>query len=283
MQQIDENRRESIESNLTHLILCCKIIRKDEIELCFTENGENIIVDGRVYSACASLKKIRSNSGLILDEYRFETILNSDTIRSMDITQGLFDGALVEIFMIDLLKVNNSQGFVSIFLKRGRIGEITTLDDNKFIARFLDVIYDTKVSINNRYSLTCRATFGDKRCGIKVNDLTYDGFVTNIVDNKSFFDSENLKINGYFDFGHIVFWNQDVTQVLDTGNIKFFINKTFELYKPTNINLLKNMKYTATVGCNKTAEWCSKRFKNIENFRGEPHIPGNEKLYKRNK
>jgi uncharacterized phage protein (TIGR02218 family) len=32
-------------------------------------------------------------------------------------------------------------------------------------------------------------------------------------------------------------------------------------------------------GCDKTPETCHARFGNILNFRGEPHIPGNDKVF----
>ena len=38
-------------------------------------------------------------------------------------------------------------------------------------------------------------------------------------------------------------------------------------------------RFQLVAGCDKTPETCHARFGNIVNFRGEPHIPGNDKVF----
>lgn len=282
MRQIDENIQKVLNSNLTYLVLCCKIMRSDGVELCFTETDKSVIVDNQVYSTCASLSAIRESCDLTTSDFKFETILNSELIKTEDISRGLFDEASVEIFMIDLSVVDEDGRYTRIVcLKRGRIGEIRISGNNKFAAQIHDITFDLNRNITNRYSLTCRAIFGDKKCGMNVDNFTYEGSITKIIDKKSFMDVQNFQESGYFDNGFIIFWNEDRTKIIEKTNVKFFINKTFELCKPTNINLIEGILYTANVGCDKTSKQCSQKFKNIANFRGEPHIPGIEKMYRK--
>jgi len=58
-----------------------------------------------------------------------------------------------------------------------------------------------------------------------------------------------------------------------------FVNKTFEIVFTHFFEIFEKMKFLAIPGCNKSLSMCSKRYNNAINFRGEPFIPGFEKLY----
>ena len=129
--------------------------------------------------------------------------------------------------------------------------------------------------------MTCRANFGDERCGVDLNKYIVQSVITEVIDNKSFIDANLTNEDGYFDCGIMVILDENGGNLLAEGQVKFFINKTFELCKPFSIQIQKGMQYAVSVGCDKSANSCSKKFNNIVNFRGETHIPGIEKLYKK--
>jgi uncharacterized phage protein (TIGR02218 family) len=53
---------------------------------------------------------------------------------------------------------------------------------------------------------------------------------------------------------------------------------TFDLWQAVRAPLTAGMSFTATAGCDKSHVMCRTRFANIANFRGFPHMPGNDFL-----
>ena len=60
--------------------------------------------------------------------------------------------------------------------------------------------------------------------------------------------------------------------------IKEFSNKTFTLALPMPFPVSICDAFTAKAGCDKTLETCISKFSNAINFRGEPHVPGTDKI-----
>jgi uncharacterized phage protein (TIGR02218 family) len=57
----------------------------------------------------------------------------------------------------------------------------------------------------------------------------------------------------------------------DQQTIRFFVPMTRPIAVGDIVRLV--------AGCDKTPETCHAKFGNILNFRGEPHIPGNDKVF----
>ena len=51
-----------------------------------------------------------------------------------------------------------------------------------------------------------------------------------------------------------------------------------ELWEPCALPIRTGDGFTVTAGCDRTAATCAGRFGNIVNFRGFPHMPGNDLL-----
>jgi uncharacterized phage protein (TIGR02218 family) len=60
--------------------------------------------------------------------------------------------------------------------------------------------------------------------------------------------------------------------------IKEFSNKQFTLVLPMPNNIAVGDTFNAIAGCDKTFITCYSKFANAVNFRGEPYVPGMDKL-----
>ncbi len=81
---------------------------------------------------------------------------------------------------------------------------------------------------------------------------------------------------GYFDFGEITF-----TSGLNDGltrEVKSYVPGQITLYQPLPYLASIGDTYTLVAGCAKDMETCRDRFDNLPNFRGEPYIPGFDKM-----
>ena len=276
--------QENLSQSPTNLVLCWKVTRRDDKSFYFTEATQDIMIENLIYTSSTGLRSsaIEENCNISVDNFDVEGILESDYITQRDILSGLYDKASIEVFLVDVnysLHTNQNQQNI-IFLKRGYIGAIKLIGENKFIAEVNGFLQIAEQHITKRYSLNCRANFCDKKCGLSIWDFSFSGYITKIIDRKTFQDSDNNKKDGYFDYGILILLDENQNFVQQ--NIKFYINKTFELATPSKIDLEVGMYYTAVAGCDKSAKMCIERFKNIVNFRGEPYIPGMEKVYKKN-
>jgi uncharacterized phage protein (TIGR02218 family) len=60
--------------------------------------------------------------------------------------------------------------------------------------------------------------------------------------------------------------------------IRDFSAGRFGLFLPMPYPISVGDSYTAVAGCDKSFQNCVTKFNNALNFRGEPHVPGTDKL-----
>lgn len=265
--------KEVLKHNITHLISCWIVKRNDGLILRFSDSIENIIFENEIYISHAGFKlnEINENNLLNFNHSKIEGVIENDLITNEDLLLGKYDQAIVENFLIDYKNLDLGR----IFIKRGYIGNIKISGHNKFIAEIKDPLELADQHLNCRYSINCRANFGDNKCKIDLTKYYYHGSITKIIDQKTFLDENCSKDSDYFNYGMIIFTKQNIKT-----NIKFYINNLFELVMPVKFDLRKGTNFVAIAGCDKTLKMCSNRFNNIANFRGEPYIPSYEKIYK---
>jgi uncharacterized phage protein (TIGR02218 family) len=269
-------------TSLTQVCLSWRIVRQDGIELNFVEMDCDLIYNNKLYKAANGFNSsaIKKDSSLEIDNLDIEGILNSDSIKTNEILAGYYDNAMIEI---NLLSLKPGQPIVekSLFLKRGYIGAIKIIGKDKFVAEINGFLESGNNITTKRYGNLCRANLGDDKCKFNIEKYTHYGNITEVIDNKTFRDSSMFQHNGYFDNGFISIINKSKNLIKSTS-IKFFIDNIFELCEPISDEILsQGANYIASIGCDKTANTCSKKFNNIVNFRGEPHIPGMSKVYSR--
>lgn len=81
---------------------------------------------------------------------------------------------------------------------------------------------------------------------------------------------------GYFDFGLITF-----TSGLNSGlsmEIRNYVPGQWTLFLPMPYTVVIGDTYIMRPGCDKSFNTCKNRFNNVINFRGEPYLPGIDKI-----
>jgi hypothetical protein len=82
--------------------------------------------------------------------------------------------------------------------------------------------------------------------------------------------------SGYFDYGVLTF-----TTGLNTGlsmEVKSYTVGQIVLQLPFPYAVAAGDTYSLTAGCDRSFATCKDRFNNVLNFRGEPYVPGLDKL-----
>jgi hypothetical protein len=153
-----------IEGEVLSLTRCMKITRSDGVILRLTTHDVNLLVNGDVYQAGIPLdfSALESTDTLSVDNAEITLGIDETVIRTTDLNAGLYDNASFELFLVNW--ENTSQGV--IFLKRGSLGDSEITEGVSAKIQLRGLTYLLQRPVVERYSLTCRAALGGKRCGV---------------------------------------------------------------------------------------------------------------------
>ena len=301
----------TVDNMVTNFVMCCKLELTDKTVMAFTNCTEDLSIDKRLYksSTFISATGAESTNNLSVDNLDISGILNSEEIKEQDLLKGRFDSADIEVFMTNVKNTSEKN-----IIMKGTIGEIK-IDSGRFVAEVRSLTQKLQCKIGELYSSNCRASFGDGRCKVKLSEYTYYGkvetvdkkqnrqiFTAKLVKGKlkfnlfsggllykrlnekkpfidtviDFKDPKIIKTSGYFDLG-LIAWTSGSNNKLKMA-IKSQHEDQFILSLPMGESIKVDDEFKVVAGCDKTFFTCCNRFKNSINFRGEPHVPGNDKI-----
>jgi uncharacterized phage protein (TIGR02218 family) len=177
----------------------------------------------------------------------------------------------VELFLVNYMAPAGG----TLVLRTGWLGEVT-LKGEQFVAEVRGLTQSLQQTVGEIYSATCRADLGDARCKVDLEDFTVTGAMTAVNGLYGFTDVSRMEDDSYFANGTVMFTSgpNDGLTVL----VKEYVDKQFYFALPLRVSPGIGDTYSAVAGCDKTHRTCVARFDNIVNFRGEPFVPGTDKL-----
>ena len=134
-----------------------RVRRRDGIMLGLTSHDRDLWFDGVLHRAAPGMvpSAIRRTADLSPDSAEVEGALTHDSIPAADLAGGRFDGAAVEIGVVDWSNLDRA------VLYRGEIGAVSE-QAGSFSAELRSAKADLEADLVPRTSPTCRAQF----CGI---------------------------------------------------------------------------------------------------------------------
>lgn len=278
MKQISSALAAHLAGEVTTLATCWKMTRRDSVVLGFTDHDRNIDFGGITYKAATGFtpSAIQNSGSLSVDNLEVEGMLASGSITEADILAGRYDFAEIEIFQVNYADL--AQG--SLKLRRGWLGEVS-YHKQQFVAEVRGLTQALAQTMGELYSASCRTTLGDSRCKVDMTANTVTGSVTTSLSNQQFIDSARSEASGIFCFGTLTF-----TGGANTGlsmEVKEYIciagtGGQVTLALPMPYAIADGDTYSLTKGCDKTIATCFGRFNNVVNFRGEPLVPGLDRM-----
>ncbi len=273
MRSASSNMTAHLAGEVTSLAVCWKLSLVDGSVLGFTDHTSDLTISSQLYKAATGFSptSIETKDKFSVDNLDVAGILDAAAITEADIMAGKYDFAEIEIFMVNVTDL--SQGIITH--RRGWLGEVT-LKNGQFIAEVRGLAQKLSQNIVELYIPTCRAIFGDGRC--KANPASYTvGGAVNIITSRQVFISNSMTQGaGYFSGGEIQFLTG--ANAGRRMEIKEFANKQFTLVLPMPNNIAIGDSFNAIAGCDKTIGTCAGKFANAVNFRGEPYVPGMDKM-----
>ncbi len=253
------------------------VTRQDGVQLGFTDHDVALTVDGVPCQAASGFDAMaleRSN-GLSVDNAEAIGALTSDAISEADIDAGRYDNAQITLWRLDWSMPEEAECFF-----RGTIGQITRVD-GAFRAELRGPSEALNQMRGHVFQSGCGAVLGDVRCGV---DLSHPDFhlKTSLATPLETGVVKVLDPTGYparwFERGVLL-----VAKGLGAGEYRVKLDETVEDGKrrltlwtyPTEV-VESGTNVTLLAGCDKQFTTCRTKFSNISNFRGFPHIPGED-------
>ena len=277
MRVVPENLQNSLDSGATTLARCWQITRTDGVRLGFTDHDLPLTFDGLQFEPESgfSASSAETTTGLAAGTHDVSGVLKSDKISETDIARGLFDGAEVIVYLVDWMNPSSR-----LLLSRGLFGRIRRNGLN-FEAEVTGISDLLNRPFGRAYVHSCECRLGDLKCGVDVSDSAYRGVASIAAIRETNF----FEVLGLSDFASSWFSGGSLgwTSGANTGsNSEVKIHQslagkvTLETWLPPALPVEVGDTLVATAGCNKTVSECRGKFANLLNFRGFPHMPGDD-------
>jgi uncharacterized phage protein (TIGR02218 family) len=277
MKNLPSPLQAHLNSGTTTLAWCWRLTRSDGTIFGFTDHDRDLAFDGTTFEAATGFTatEIRDALGLSVDNLEVSSALNSESLEEDDLAAGLYDDAAVEIW-----RVNWADTDQRVLMRSGSLGEVRR-SGAAFTAEVRGLAHYLQQPKGRLYQSGCDADLGDSRCGIDLDNPAFRG--TGIVLTASaarLFTASGLAAfaGGWFTRGLVTFTSganagrsQEVKRHTLAG-----ASATIELWQPMALAIAPNDTFTITAGCDKRFATCQARFANALNFRGFPHMPGND-------
>jgi uncharacterized phage protein (TIGR02218 family) len=212
--------------------------------------------------------------GLSVDASELSGALAGETLNESDLAAGRYDAATIEIWLVDW-----SETALRVLLAKGTLGEVRR-EGQAFTAEVRGLSERLTQESGRLYTATCSADLGDGRCKIDLMNPAFrgEGAVTS-PDTTSAFTASGLNgfQDGWFTAGRVTFTSGANSGLsVEVKSHRKGAAVRFVLWQAMPEPIVAGDTFLVTAGCNKRFETCRARFNNVVNFRGFPHIPGND-------
>ncbi|WP_271078925.1 DUF2163 domain-containing protein [Aurantiacibacter sp. MUD61] len=247
------------------------IKRRDGVCLGFTSHNRDLVIDSVRYRSAPGMipSAIRRTAQLERDSVEVEGVLAHDSISAEDMEQGRYDNARISIGLVDWETLEHTSLF------HGELGAISQRDGT-FEAELRSAKARLEVDVVARTSPTCRAEFCDAACQLNAARFTHLLKVSSIdIENNS------VSFGGAVSPVHLLHGNVKWVDGPHAGMVMQVIDADANgivLDRPISSDVTPGTRAFLREGCDHTLATCNSRFGNAANFRGEPHLPGNDLL-----
>lgn len=267
-------------SEVSMLATCWRVARLDGEEFFFTNHDIDLVIDGDTYLAGTGVlpSALSQSRSLAVDNLQALAFLDSVVIQEDEIMAGLFDRASLDVFIVNWSDLTQGKMYL---LQDWILGEVE-VHDSVFKTECRGKSQHYQQQIVELYSPDCRADLGDAQCGVDLDDTAQtfwrDGTVATVTSKRVFTVSSLSLLTDPFRFGKLT-WDSGLNVGLSMEIKSFaFATEEFTLFEAMPYTIAVGDAWHATFGCDKSLAMCRIRFDNVVNFRGEPFIPGFDKM-----
>lgn len=277
MKQLPPGLQDHLDTGTTTLCRCWKLIRDDQFIAGFTDHDRDLEFDAVVYKAATGFASSEHTEtiGLNVGNMDIDGVLSDESLSENDLAAGLYDNATIELYTVNWQDVSQR-----VLMQTGSIGEVTRTE-TAFTAEIRSLSHYLQQPKGRLYQYGCDANLGDGRCGVLLNQPPFTAVAT-VLDIK---DTRSFTVSGLEDYATdwfangLLLWSDGPNSGL-SHEVKFHITHhdsvTIELWSKPRHDIEPGVTFEISAGCDKQFSTCKAKFNNALNFRGFPHMPGND-------
>ncbi len=259
---------------------CWRVVRRDGRTFGFTDHDCDLVFGGVSYRADTGLtaQALSQVNGLAVDNTEAMGALSDEAITEADIKAGRFDGAEVTAALVDWTRPEDTAQTVF----KGTIGEVRR-GGGAFHAELRGLSEALNRPIGKVYQKPCSALLGDDQCKADLNAAGYRvEIAVELIEDARILRFEQLAgfDDRWFERGKL-----DVLSGEAEGLTALIKNdrvvdgtRVIELWEGLRAAIVPGDQIRLTAGCDKRVETCRLKFQNLANYRGFPHVPGDDWL-----
>lgn len=266
-----------LDTGVTTLAHCWKIIRRDGAVLGFTDHDNDLAFGGVTFRAGTGFTGSEATNRFDLSSGGSEIAgaFDDAALNEHDLAGGRYDAAAVETWLVDWSDVS-----LRLLTARGTLGEVKR-EGHAFSAELRGLADALAQDSGRYYTGKCNADLGDQRCKFNLGTAGFNGAgtVTALAGTSIVF------VSGLDGFAEGLFTGGRVTWT-SGGNASLAMEikdhrltdhgVRLSLWQAMAEPIAEGDGFTITAGCDKQFATCRDVFGNSANFRGFPHIPGND-------
>ena len=243
--------KQHLKSSSTTVCRTWLVRRKDGETYGFTDHDCDLNFDGVVFAARTGMTAgvLEKSTGMAVDNTEVMGALSDASIREEDILAGRYDGAEVTTYLVNWGGLTEK-----LNVPHGRV-----------------------------YHPECGAVLGDGQCRIDLAAaaFTREGPLQAVIDGRILHvPADPSFAEGWFVDGQAVI--QSGAGKGQVGRIKADSTvgdvRIIELWQTFSVRPMAPDQVRLIAGCDRRASTCRQKFNNFLNFRGFPHIPGEDWL-----
>ena len=277
MRSIPSALQAKLDGGATTLARCWVLVRRDGTVYGFTDHDRDIVLGDVVCRAGAGLNASEASQqlGLAVGGSEVSGALADDTLNEDDLAAGRFDAAAVRLHLVDW-----SAPELHVLLASGVLGEVRR-EGAAFTAEVRGLAHRLAEESGRLFTAACGADLGDARCGVDLADPACRGEGT-VAAAPGGLTLIAAGLGGYaegwFTAGRLAFTsgaNAGLAVEVKTHRLAGE-DAEITLWQAMPEPIAPGDTFVVTAGCDKRFETCRDRFANAADFRGFPHIPGND-------
>lgn len=268
-----------LSEGVTSVCHCWLVTRADGETYGFTDHDGDLAFEGHVFKAASGLSAgaLLQTTGLSVDNSEAVGALSDASVTEEDLAEGRFDGAEVQSWLVNWADASQR---VAEF--RGNFGDVIR-KAGAFRVELRGLCERLNQAQGRVFQTGCSAVLGDARCKINLAGANYRATaeVSEIdVLGRLRIESGTFYADRWFERGQIeVLTGASAGMtVMIKGDRLTETGRVLDLWHSTGAALTVGDSLRLQAGCDRRATTCQTKFNNFMNFRGFPHIPGEDWL-----
>lgn len=274
-----EGLLDHLASGATTVCRAWAVVRKDGVAFGFTDHDRDLEFGGLRYRADTGLsaRALQQSTGLSVDNSEAVGALSGAAVTEADLIAGRFDGARVQAWLVNWADVEDR-----MLQFTGSFGEIVR-SGGAFRAELRGLTEGLNLPQGRNFQTACSAILGDRRCRFDLSQPGY--FAESAVDVVR--EGRVFRFSGLAGFADR--WFERGRAVVLSGSAQGGIGliksdrigangREIELWQAIDLRIAAGDVIRLEAGCDKREGSCRAKFNNFLNFRGFPHIPGEDWL-----